>query len=80
MDFSATVKTARTLESLDEFEAAEAVWEKAAAWNPDYLFQVQACHIIVEAKQMTKELPQKRTTRCIAMIAGGKNIYMEERK
>jgi len=61
IDFSDTVKIAKTMEHLEEWEAAAVAWNQAKIkTGNDYSFQIKACKLLAEASKMEKELPKRR--------------------
>lgn len=77
MDFSESVKIAKTLEELEQWEAAAAAWNQAQnnSGNPDYQFLADACLLIAKTQEMDKEIPKRNPD--ILMRVDGKESLIE---
>jgi hypothetical protein len=61
MNFNESVKIAKALEDMDQWEAAAAAWDQAKkkSGDTDFQFMADACLLIAKAQEMDKEIPKR---------------------
>lgn len=79
IDFSETTKIAKTMEQLEQWEAAAAAWNQAMKKSgEDYSFQVNACNLLAQTARMEREIPKRRPD--VLIRFGSKNITTESKR
>jgi len=75
------IKVAKELEQTDRWQDAADAWNLLAEQSGDssYLFQAEACRIIAEVREMSKEVP-KIAPKCLMIVNGKQKIFAEEKR